>query len=336
MSQIEVSEKAKLPSFSIIVETENLASAELEGLYLSLDSIASQDISPELAKEVLILESGDVPQEMMEQLTNKYPWLSMRRITADVDYYAAKMTGVSLTTGDVIVLADSDCIYQQNWLRNLLAPFAEDNNVNVVAGETTTSARGAYGLAIALTYIFPRFSHSNNLEKTQYYFCNNVAFRRSFLLKYPIPLNLPVCRGNCVIHANYLIKQGETIWKQPKSRASHAAPNGKAHFVWRFLLYGYDALQIYRLKRTEKKTIFQPILDLFISLALGLYKVMIAGKRLIDVAIENPRYLLNLPIAIFIALSSLLLYFVGLAISYFKPNYFLSKEGKVEVNWEHS
>ncbi|XWK88432.1 MAG: glycosyltransferase family 2 protein [Phormidium sp.] len=334
MLQIEVTEKAKLPTFSIIVETENLASAELEGLYRSLDSIAFQDISPELAKEVLILESGDVPQEMMEQLCKKYPWLSMRRISADVDYYAAKMKGVSLTTGEVIVLADSDCIYQQNWLRNLLAPFAEDN-VNVVAGETTTSAKGAYGLAIALTYIFPRFSHSNNLEKTQYYFCNNVAFRRSFLAKYPIPVDLPIYRGNCVIHANSFIKQGETIWKQPKSRACHAAPNGGAHFFWRFLLYGYDALLIYRLRR-ENKTSFQPISDLFASVAIGLFKVMVAGKRLIELAIEQPRYLLNLPIAIFIALTSLLLYFVGLIISYFRPNYFLSKEGKVEVNWEHS
>lgn len=335
MSQIEVTEKAELPSFSIIVETENLASAEIEGLSRSLDSIASQDLSPELAKEVLILESGDVPEEMMEQLKKKYPWLSIRRISADVDYYAAKMKGVSLTTGEVIILADSDCVYQQNWLRNLLTPFIEDNNVNVVAGETRTSAKGAYGLAIALTYIFPPFSRSNNLEKTQYYFCNNVAFRRSFLAKYPIPANLPIYRGNCVIHANSLIKQGETIWKQPKSRAYHAAPNGGAHFFWRFLLYGYDALRIYRLKQ-QNQTSWQPISDLFISVALGLFKVMVAGKRLVVLAMENPRYLLNLPIAIFIAVTSLLLYFVGLIISYFKPNYFLSKEGKVEVNWEHS
>ncbi|MGA9381010.1 MAG: glycosyltransferase [Phormidium sp.] len=332
----QVFENSKLPSFSIIIETENLATAELEGLCRSLDSIASQDLSPQLAKEVLILESGDVPQEMMERLCHKYPWLTVRTIAADFDYYAAKMNGVSLTTGEVIILADSDCIYQQNWLRNLLTPFAEDNNVNVVAGETTTSAKGVYGLAIALTYIFPRFSRSNTLEKTDYYFCNNVAFRHSFLLKYPIPVNLPVCRGNCVIHANSLIKQGETIWKQPKSRACHAAPNGKAHFYWRYLLYGYDALQIYRLKRTEEKTIFQPILDLFVTLALGLFKVMVTVKRLIDLTIEQPRYLLNLPIAIFIAVTSLLLYFVGLIISYLRPNYFLSETGKVEVNWEHS
>jgi glycosyltransferase involved in cell wall biosynthesis len=332
----QVVEKTKLPSFSIIIETENLASAELEGLYRSLDSIAFQDVYPKLAKEVLILESGDVPQEMMEHLCNKYPWLTMRRIAADVNYYAAKMKGVSLTTGEVIILADSDCIYQQNWLNNLLTPFAEDSNVNVVAGETTTSAKGAYGLAIALTYIFPRFSRNQNLEKSHYYFCNNVAFRRSFLLERPIPVDLPLYRGNCVIHANSFIKQGETIWKQPKSRACHAAPNGGKHFFWRFLLLGYDALLIYRLKQTEQKTFFQPIRDLFVSLALGLFKVMVAIKRLVELAIEQPRYLLNLPIAIFIALSSLFLFFVGLIIGYFRPDYFLSKEGKVEVNWEHS
>jgi hypothetical protein len=42
----------KLPSFSMIYETENLSSVELENIYRSLASIANQDISPEQVLEV--------------------------------------------------------------------------------------------------------------------------------------------------------------------------------------------------------------------------------------------------------------------------------------------
>lgn len=330
-------ELGELPSFSIIVETENLSSSELEGLSASLNSIAAQDIPPTAANEVLILESGDVPAEMIQRLCQDYPWLTVRSIPANLDYYAAKMKGVALATGEVIVLADSDCVYEPNWLRSLLQPFANDT-VQAIAGETRTCAKGAYGLGISLTYIFPPFSQKTSLHPTRFYFCNNVAFRRQFLLEHPIPTDLPIYRGNCVIHAHALTQQGTTLWRQPAARATHAAPNGISHFLWRFLLLGYDALLIYRLRRSpgNAEPVVKPIADLGLGVAIALFRIKQMIQRLVMLLLEHPIRIVNLPIAVVIALASLLLFTAGLIISYLRPTHFLSKTGRVEVHWEHS
>ncbi len=202
---------AKWPSFSLIIETENLSSAELEGLGRSLDSLAAQTISPSTANEVLILESGDVPREMIKHLCFQYPWLTVRAIDAEMDYYAAKMRSVALTTGEVTVFADSDCIYESDWLCNLLAPFAQEPDIQVVAGETTTSANSPYGLGVSLTYIFPRWSGRRPLRPTSSYFsimwpfggssCWNILsplispFIEVIASFMPIPLNNRVLRS---------------------------------------------------------------------------------------------------------------------------------------------
>ncbi len=51
-----------LPSFSIVIETENLAVTDIAGLEESLDSLAGQQLSPAQAREVIVIESGDVPR----------------------------------------------------------------------------------------------------------------------------------------------------------------------------------------------------------------------------------------------------------------------------------
>lgn len=334
------SQNAGLLSFSIIIETENLSSAELDGLCRSLDSIAAQTVDPSSANEVLIMESGDVPREMMERLLSQYPWLTLRSIEADMDYYAAKMRGVAMTTGEITVFADSDCVYKPDWLGNLLTPFAKDVAVQVVAGETTISAKGAYGLAIALTYIFPRWTRQRDLQPTGAYFFNNVAFRRQLLLAHPIPTDLAIYRGNCVIHAHCLKQQGITIWRQPTAQASHAAPNGGAHFFWRYVLLGYDALLIDRLRRANGRpnayACIQPIADFGACLKLAVAKVVRAVLRFGQLLAEQPSCMINAPVASLITLSSLLLFCGGLAIAYLRPNFFRTPEGRIDANWETS
>lgn len=337
MVELQPKTQSELPSFSIIIETENLSTAEIDGLFRCLKTLAEQDISPTLANEVLIVESGDVPAELIARIQSNYPWIQFRKIESDIGYYEAKMKGVALTTGEVIVLCDSDCTYEPIWLRNLLSPFANNPEIEVVAGETTTPAYGAYGIAIALTYIFPRFSRTEALAPASSYFCNNVAFRRSFLMQHPIPSELPIYRGNCTLHARNLSAQGYTIWRQPLSRATHAAPNGLVHFFWRFLLLGYDALAVERVNNSPeiKRQTVKPLQDLISCLSIDFNKFKELAKRFYTVFAEDIRRLLYLPLALPIALAALVLYFTGLVIAYFRPNYFVDSSGKVEFegNW---
>lgn len=337
MVELQPKTQSELPSFSIIIETENLSSAEIDGLFRCLKTLAEQDISPTLANEVLIVESGDVPAELIARIQSNYPWIQFRKIESDIGYYEAKMKGVALTTGEVIVLCDSDCTYEPIWLRNLLSPFANNPEIEVVAGETTTPAYGAYGVAIALSYIFPRFSRTEALAPASSYFCNNVAFRRSFLMQHPIPSDLPIYRGNCTLHARNLSAQGYTIWRQPLSRATHAAPNGLAHFFWRFLLLGYDALAVERVNNSPeiKRQTVKPLQDLISCLSIDFNKFKELAKRFYTVFAEDIRRLLYLPLALPIAIAALVLYFTGLVIAYFRPNYFVDSSGQVEFegNW---
>jgi len=62
---------APFPSFSIILETENLANADLNGLVNSLASLVHQTLSPTDANEVMVIDSGDAPPELLQQLCDR-------------------------------------------------------------------------------------------------------------------------------------------------------------------------------------------------------------------------------------------------------------------------
>jgi glycosyltransferase involved in cell wall biosynthesis len=329
-------------SFSIIIETENLASADLPGLFRSLDALESQTLSPLQANEVLMVETGDVPADLLDTIRAQYPWVSIARIDAGLEYYQAKMRGIELTTGEAVVLCDSDCVYNSEWLGAMLAPFAADE-VQMVAGETSLEITGPYGLAMALSYIFPRYSRREQLQPTGGYFCNNVVFKRSLITQFPIPGELPLYRGNCVIHAHQLATNQHQIWQQPQARALHAPPNGFSHFVSRFLMLGYDALCVSRLAANpmakvdpEQATPMRPLRDLAVAGMLMANQLKTWVQRLGLVLREDLRYALYLPLAVPISAAALALYGLGVVLAYLRPAYWLHNRDRLEAMLEHS
>lgn len=334
-------------SFSIIVETENLASADLEGLFRSIDALDRQTLSPRQANEVLMVETGDVPETVLSAIRDRYQWVNIVRIDAGLEYYQAKMRGIAMTTGEAVVLCDSDCIYNPEWLASMLAPFHR-SDVQLVAGETSLKVDGVYGLAMALTYIFPRYTRGETLQPTGGYFCNNVAFRRQLLADYPIPGKMPLYRGNCVIHAHQLAAGGHQIWQQPNSRAFHAPPNGFSHFVSRFFMLGYDALCISRFAKdpiacdpkakvqADQPTPLRPVRDLAVAGMLLANKLKTCVVRSGQIVREDWRYGLMLPLALPIAGAAIALYTVGLAVAYLRPAYWLKNKSSLEALLEHS
>jgi glycosyltransferase involved in cell wall biosynthesis len=241
-----------MSTFSIVLETENLATADLRGLIQAIDALAAQSPPPTQANEVLIIDSGDIPETVKTQLLDQYSWLTCIAAPAGTTYYQAKMLGAQIATGDILLYYDSDCIYEPQWLETMLATFVQDPQIQVVAGETCTRGIGPYGTAMAIAYIFPQYSEETDPVPCTHYYLNNVAFRRDFLLNNPIPLDLPLYRGNCALHAKQIIARGGQIWRQPQARATHAPPNGLRHFYWRFLLIGHDLYWQKRLLREMK------------------------------------------------------------------------------------
>jgi glycosyltransferase involved in cell wall biosynthesis len=322
----------QLPTFSIVLETENLANADLEGLVNSLASLVSQDVSPEQANEVLLIDSGDAPPQLLRQLCDRYSWIKIHAAPPNTGYYKAKMLGAQLATGNIIVYADSDCVYESHWLRTILETFINNDDIQLVAGETTTRGLGPYGTAIALTYIFPQYSGKTDLAPTSQYFLNNVAFRRSFLLENPIPVELPLYRGNCVVHVQNLKQAGHTIWLNPNARATHAPPDGLAHFFWRFLLIGHD---YYWQKRLLDEQTIRPsaastqpqstnsAADRDPTASGFAEKVQIGRDRISRLFTNNPWHALYFPFAVPIMLAATGLIYAGYQITRFNPSYLL-------------
>lgn len=328
MGQVQELKEKPLPSFSIVLETENLANADLNGLSGSLASLASQDFSPTNANEVWLIDSGDAPVNLLEQLCEQYPWIKVHRVPLGTGYYKAKMLGAELSTGEIVVYFDSDCRYETNWLRNILTPFTQGDEVQIVAGETMTRGLGVYGTAMVIAYIFPPFSGEKSLTLTSGYFLNNVAFRREFLLKHSIPTELPLYRGNCAIHAHNLLEQGYTLWKQPQARATHAPPSSLSHFFWRFLLIGHD---YYWQNTLLAQTHATKSSDLRLAAALRYRnsmsgfkgKVQVFCDRLSKMLAYEPRHLIYLPFAIPVAFIAAALVAVGYIMTSVKPSYLL-------------
>lgn len=312
----------QLPTFSIILETENLANADLDGLVNSLASLMNQEVSPATANEVLLIDSGDAPLELLQQLCDRYPWIKLYPAPPATGYYKAKMLGASLATGEIIVYADSDCVYEAHWLRTILTPF-HNPTIHIVAGETTTRGRGPYGTAMALAYIFPQYSGKTELTPTAQYFLNNVAFRREFLLQNPIPAELPLYRGNCVVHVETLKRAGHIIWLNPNARATHAPPDGLAHFFWRFLLIGHDYFWQQELIKAEGSEPKAAGCDRDPT-ATGLgEKLKIGRDRIQRLFLNNPWHILYFPVAVPIILTAVLLIYVGYWLTRCKPDYLL-------------
>ncbi len=307
-------------TFSIVLETENLANADIHGLIDAIEALAHQSLSPTAANEVLLIDSGDAPPDLLAQLRHQYPWIKVHHAPMGTRYYKAKMLGAELATGAIVVYYDCDCVYEPNWLQTMLTSFTR-SDIQLVAGETTTRSIGIYGTAMALTYIFPQYSGRNNLTPVNQYFLNNVAFRREFLLQHPIPFELPLYRGHCAIHADELRQQGYTIWSQPQARATHAPPNGLSHFFWRFLLIGHD---YYWQKKLLKGAVSS---DPALSGIKG--KMQVFYDRVSKMIANNPRHLIFFPLAMPIAIASAILIYVGYLITSLNPHYLLKAYDKI-------
>lgn len=324
-----MSQASLIPSFSIVLETENLANASLEGLVKSLASLVNQSLSPSQAQEVILIDSGDTPPDLLTQLCDRYPWIKIYTAPPSTGYYKAKMLGAELATGEVIVYADSDCIYEPQWLHTILETFAHRPDIQIVAGETTTRGRGPYGTAMAMTYIFPQYSGKTTLEPTAQYFLNNVAFRRDFLLANPIPTDLPLYRGNCVIHIHKLGETGHRIWLNPQARATHAPPDGLSHFFWRFLLIGYDYYWQKELIAPENIAPSKNDVQGDPTASSLAEKLRIFRDRISRLFINNPWHIVYFPLAIPIMIAASVLIFVGYQITRLKQDYLLKTYDRI-------
>jgi glycosyltransferase involved in cell wall biosynthesis len=297
------------PRFAVIIETANLSLADLDGLQETLASLEKQTLSIRNATEVLIADSGDVPDDVFRTSLSAHPWARVMRLPEGTGYEELKMAGAKATTGDIIVFADGDCDYDPRWLESLLAPFA-DPSVSIVGGETNIDSSGPYGFGVALAASFPARSSGNGLYTSDRYHLNNVAFRRPVLEAIPIPARRP-CYRMSGLHAARLLAAGYTIVRQPAARAVHASPNGLTHFFWRFLLMGYDGVVVPRLIAQDAPPASRPRVQRRRTFQLIGFWARQAVSKFVGEIRRRPSRVLTLPLALPVFFGAVALQAIG-------------------------
>ena len=295
-----------LPTFSILMETSNLRLAHVERLRAALASIAAQRPSPAEAEEVVLLEDGSLPGELLADVSRQHPWLRLQRVDTGLTYGDQKSISTATPRAEVIVVADPDCIYEPGWLSALLEAFASDPAVGAVAGETTIAIRGPFTLAAALFFFFPRFSGGTAPAPARGFYLNNVAFRRDVVARHPIPLGLPVRGGQNVLYARLLDSAGVPIARHPRARALHAPPEDlwmamRIHFWTGRDTLRFDGLAVPRDPFSGDYEPYGPPRG-----RIG--KILL---RLRDIARQQPAMLLWLPVAAPIAGTVFAAFFAG-------------------------
>ncbi len=230
-------------TFSIVIETDNLALVDLDELRACLATLDRQGAVLHQADGIFVADGGTVPAALLHELTSRYPWLTIVRADAGTSYSALKMAGALETQSDIVVFCDSDVQYEAGWLAALLQAFHERPDADVIAGETTTPVSGPYTLAFALSFNFPRFSGESRLAASTTYWANNVAARRTTLTRIPLPDESTMFRGQNLLHANRILTQAGVILRQPLARAWHSVLP-PSEIIQRYYKLGRDAAMI--------------------------------------------------------------------------------------------
>lgn len=241
-------ERNTLPSFSAVIEWENVRLSELDRTRRMLKALSAQigEIEPDLAQqpELIILYDPkavdpSLIQGLFDEAFHDRTGIALRLTPVEGgSYYRQKNHGAALARRELIMFVDSDVVPEPGWLSALIGSFS-DPTVNVVCGNTYVDRDGLYSKAFAAFWFFPPRNRASGLVPTSYFWANNVVFRRGLFLDYRFP-DLPLMRGQCVALAQSLGRDGHRIYIRNDARVSHPPPNGVAHYVKRGLCQGHD------------------------------------------------------------------------------------------------
>jgi len=311
-------------TFSIVVETENLASGDFTDLIACLESLKKQARPITEAHSVIILDAGRVDPEKTKSLTDRYPWVQFHLHKEPVHYYKAKMEGAKLTDADIVLFADSDMVYETNWLGDMLEPFERDDSTTMVAGSTRVRLAGPYTLMMALFWMIRVQPNKPSMAPAGGFYGNNFAIRRGWFDQYPIPHELPLYRRHVAVYVCMLHEAGISITSQHTARGYHRPPDSLKEWCMRMLVLGHDMTMISSAKTVPGE--FRPQWNvpsrwiLTGSLLKGLRaRCAQAWRGWKQLRKDDPRIIRWLPGMIPIALVGLLLQTAGGLITVAKP-----------------
>ena len=249
-------------SVSVVLEWENMAYAEQErprqalaALKAQAEALFSTGPSSPLTNappirlsaplEVILPYNSDTVDEAeflrnVTDLITESESLCVRLLAVNNGTYCRqKNAGAAVATGELIIFLDSDVTPEPNWLASFMRAFS-DPRVQVGVGNTYVdiSPGDAYSRSMALTWMFPLRDTEGGLRPSDWFYANNVAFRREILLSHPFSDTPGLKHHPAALLVRQLEQEGITLWHVGDARGHHPAPNGIGHFCQRAIAAG--------------------------------------------------------------------------------------------------
>jgi hypothetical protein len=241
----------KNQSVTIVLEWDNAEGLERDkALYflkrLALTVRESTAAIPRPATLLLVFDDGVDQAELRKMLAecaaDMRGCLTPKLLYApDAEYYEKKGVAPFFEQSDILVYADSDCRYSDNWLEDILAPVLT-GRADVAYGDTVALEDGTMmGKASALGWFFPiRSPHDPLLKKGQRrFFANNFAIRRAVMVQVPIP-RLDAARAHGGPWFRALTAAGIRTEKVTAAIAEHKQYDNFVDFMKRAWMLGKD------------------------------------------------------------------------------------------------
>jgi hypothetical protein len=233
------------PYLSVIVELDNILHGQVirarTMLTRLLDQIRENQLEPRVEVFVMydetVMRAKDVHGIVATLTTVERPWLHVVP-TQGLRYFDLKNEGGRRAKGDVILFVDSDCLPEDDWLRQLLDPF-HDSKVDVVTGNSYIDRDTFYAKTFAVGWYFPPRLPDGPLVTTRTTFANTLAMRRHVFERYPFPEKSSLYMGQGVTWHKTLAANGVPIVLNPSARVAHPPPV----FLRSAIVNGYDTAQ---------------------------------------------------------------------------------------------
>jgi hypothetical protein len=214
---------------ALVLETNNLrggADAEAKAgtsLQRLVALLAKQKLPLAALAQVVVTHDGLSPAtcEAVSRLAGRP--VDFVRIDTATGYYDAKNVGFEATDArrcTHVVFADADCLPDDDWLLQMLLPFAQDDAPAVVAGRTSYAAN-VVGTALT-TIDFMYFPNADHAGATSNFYANNVAFRREVFAQHSYQALDGVYRAHCQVLGMRLKAAGVPI--RYAAQGPHRAP----------------------------------------------------------------------------------------------------------------
>jgi glycosyltransferase involved in cell wall biosynthesis len=200
------------------------------------------------------LEKQTYPKELTEvivcptQWTNEYETEFRKRYpnviiveTRGYGYFYLKNLGIRASTGDIIAMADADCMYSGVWLESIAETIGSGNDVaaglTVLEGKGITRKLGAFYTMDSML-----IRHKGRVWKFN---SNNIAFTRAALLD--TMYNEAFERvGGCLQLAWNLNTKGYVMGFNPRQFAVHNFYGFRAHSFNQALGNGFEIFELRR------------------------------------------------------------------------------------------